>query len=83
MLAHVVINYDLKAEVEGVRPRDSASGVSITPFNSTAKVQFQKRTDFYASAEKTERRPVVCYGTIQFSKRLAAEVRRLCRYKHV
>ncbi|KAJ7876913.1 cytochrome P450 [Mycena olivaceomarginata] len=45
MLAHVVINYDLKAEVEGVRPRDSVFGVSITP-NSTAKVQFQKRTDF-------------------------------------
>ncbi|KAJ7745609.1 cytochrome P450 [Mycena olivaceomarginata] len=45
MLAHVVINYDLKAEVEGVRPRDSVFGLSITP-NSTAKVQFQKRTDF-------------------------------------
>ncbi|KAF7346950.1 hypothetical protein MVEN_01447400 [Mycena venus] len=44
MLAHVVINYDLKAEVEGVRPPDNIFGLGISP-NPSAKVRFRKRTD--------------------------------------
>ncbi|KAF8209559.1 cytochrome P450, partial [Mycena galopus ATCC 62051] len=44
MLAHVVINYDLKAEVEGVRPPDNSFGLTIAP-NASAKVRFRKRTD--------------------------------------
>jgi hypothetical protein len=44
MLAHVVMNYDLKAEIEGVRPADAVSGLAISP-NATAKVQFRKRID--------------------------------------
>ncbi|KAF8149663.1 cytochrome P450 [Mycena galopus ATCC 62051] len=37
MLAHVVMNYDLKAEIEGMRPPDAVSGLAISP-NATAKV---------------------------------------------
>ncbi|KAF8209541.1 cytochrome P450 [Mycena galopus ATCC 62051] len=44
MLAHVVINHDLKAEVEGVRPPNNIFGLSIAP-NASAKVRFRKRTD--------------------------------------
>ncbi|KAJ7022191.1 cytochrome P450 [Mycena alexandri] len=36
MLAHLVLNYDIKAEVEGVRPPDAVFGVRITP-NPTGK----------------------------------------------
>ncbi|KAJ7237053.1 cytochrome P450 [Mycena haematopus] len=42
MLAHLVINYDIKAEVEGVRPPDITTGTTITP-NPTGKVYFRKR----------------------------------------
>ncbi|KAJ6600446.1 cytochrome P450 [Mycena vulgaris] len=44
MLAHMVINYDLNAEVEGVRPPDNIFGLAIVP-NASAKVRFRKRTD--------------------------------------
>ncbi|KAJ7041790.1 cytochrome P450 [Mycena alexandri] len=44
MLAHLVLNYDIKAEVEGVRPPDAVFGVRITP-NPTGKVCFRKRMD--------------------------------------
>ncbi|KAJ7237055.1 cytochrome P450 [Mycena haematopus] len=42
MLAHLVINYDIKAEVEGVRPPDIIFGTTISP-NPTGKVYFRKR----------------------------------------
>ncbi|KAJ6483217.1 cytochrome P450 [Mycena sanguinolenta] len=42
MLAHIVINYDIKAEVEGVRPPDMVFGTITSP-NPTAKVYFRKR----------------------------------------
>ncbi|KAJ7192114.1 cytochrome P450 [Mycena pura] len=41
MLAHVVINYELKAEVEGVRPQDNTFGITIAP-NASARVAFRK-----------------------------------------
>ncbi|KAJ7888872.1 cytochrome P450 [Mycena olivaceomarginata] len=44
MLAHVVMNYDVAAEVEGVRPPDTCFNMSVTP-NATAKVRFRKRAD--------------------------------------
>ncbi|KAJ7860750.1 cytochrome P450 [Mycena leptocephala] len=43
MLAHMVINYDLKAEVEGVRPPDDIFGLAFAP-NARAKVWFRKRS---------------------------------------
>ncbi|KAJ7119729.1 cytochrome P450 [Mycena epipterygia] len=42
MLAHLVVTYDVKAEVEGVRPADS-NFATITSPNGTAKVYFRKR----------------------------------------
>ncbi|KAJ7101571.1 cytochrome P450 [Mycena belliarum] len=42
MLAHTVMNYDIKAEVEGVRPPNKVYGSVITP-NATGKVLFRKR----------------------------------------
>jgi hypothetical protein len=42
MLAHLVINYDVKAEVEGVRPPDPVFKISIGP-SPTGKVFFRKR----------------------------------------
>jgi cytochrome P450 len=42
MLAHLVINYDVKAEVEGVRPPDMVFGTTISP-NTEARVCFRKR----------------------------------------
>ncbi|KAJ7878423.1 cytochrome P450 [Mycena leptocephala] len=42
MLAHLVINYDVKAEVEGVRPPDMNFGTVTTP-SATGKVLFRKR----------------------------------------
>ncbi|KAJ7767236.1 cytochrome P450 [Mycena metata] len=44
MLAHLVVNYDIKAEVEGVRPPDAVFGDRIAP-NPTGKVCFRKRMD--------------------------------------
>lgn len=44
MLAHLVINYDIKAEVEGGRPPDDVFGLAITP-NGSAHMQLRKRTD--------------------------------------
>ncbi|KAJ7777005.1 cytochrome P450 [Mycena metata] len=44
MLAHLVLNYDVKAEVEGVRPPDVLFGLSISP-NPAGKVSFRKRTN--------------------------------------
>jgi hypothetical protein len=38
----VVINYDVKAEVEGVRPPDDVFGTRISP-NPVGRVQFRKR----------------------------------------
>ncbi|KAJ7645874.1 cytochrome P450 [Mycena polygramma] len=42
MMAHLVINYDVKAEVDGERPPDVVFGTRITP-NATGKVYFRKR----------------------------------------
>ncbi|KAJ6568980.1 cytochrome P450 [Mycena capillaripes] len=42
MMAHLVINYDVKAEVEGVRPPDTVFGTRISP-NASGKVYFRKR----------------------------------------
>lgn len=42
IMAHVVLTYDVKAEVEGVRPPDNVFGTRISP-NATGKVQFRKR----------------------------------------
>jgi hypothetical protein len=41
-MAHIVLTYDVKAEVEGVRPPDNVFGTRITP-NATGRVQFRKR----------------------------------------
>jgi len=42
MMAHLVMDYDVKAEVEGVRPADDVFGTRIAP-NPTGKVQIRKR----------------------------------------
>ncbi|KAJ7839328.1 cytochrome P450 [Mycena olivaceomarginata] len=42
IMAHIVLTYDVKAEVEGVRPPDNVFGTRITP-NTTGRVQFRKR----------------------------------------
>ncbi|KAJ6469684.1 cytochrome P450 [Mycena vulgaris] len=42
MLAHLVLNYDIKAEVEGVRPLDNNFGTITTP-SATGRVCFRKR----------------------------------------
>ncbi|KAJ7509510.1 cytochrome P450, partial [Mycena galericulata] len=42
MLAHLVMNYDVRTEVEGVRPPDDVFGVVVVP-NRKAKVWFRKR----------------------------------------
>ncbi|KAJ7933062.1 cytochrome P450 [Mycena leptocephala] len=42
MLAHLVLEYDVKAEVEGVRPPDDVFGMRITP-SARGKVCFRKR----------------------------------------
>ncbi|KAJ7744396.1 cytochrome P450 [Mycena metata] len=45
MFAHLMLNYDIKAEVDGVRPPDSvAAGFRIAP-SPTGKVCFRKRMD--------------------------------------
>ncbi|KAJ7789553.1 cytochrome P450, partial [Mycena olivaceomarginata] len=42
MMAHLVINYDVQAEVEDVRPANKAFDPTITP-SATGKVRFRKR----------------------------------------
>ena len=42
MMAYVVMNFDVKAEVEGVRPENVYRGMRPGP-NPTAKVMFRKR----------------------------------------
>jgi cytochrome P450 len=42
MLAHLLLNYDVKAEVDGVRPKNVNIGPSQMP-NPTAKVLFRQR----------------------------------------
>jgi hypothetical protein len=42
MLAHILINYDVKAETEGVRPPDEWLGVSTFP-NRQGKIFIRKR----------------------------------------
>ncbi|KAJ7772406.1 cytochrome P450 [Mycena metata] len=44
MLAHLVVNYDIKAEVEGVRPPDAMVSLRITP-SPSGKLCFRKRMD--------------------------------------
>lgn len=44
MLAHIVLNYDVKAEVEGVRPPNLGFGAQELP-NRDAKVLFRKRRE--------------------------------------
>jgi hypothetical protein len=41
-LAHLVLNYDVKLENEGVRPADMWVDGSLVP-NQTAEVMFRKR----------------------------------------
>lgn len=42
MLAHIVLNYDVRTEIEGVRPASLVVGAQLLP-NSTANVLFRKR----------------------------------------
>ncbi|KAF7359800.1 hypothetical protein MVEN_00705200 [Mycena venus] len=42
MLAHLIVNYDIRVEVDGVRPPDDIFGPVVMP-NCTAKVWFRKR----------------------------------------
>ncbi|KAK7007990.1 cytochrome P450 [Favolaschia claudopus] len=42
MMAHLVINYDVEAEVKGVRPPDRVFGTRISP-NEAGKVRIRKR----------------------------------------
>ena len=42
MMAYVVMKYDVKAEVEGVRPENVFKGTRFIP-DPTAKVLFKKR----------------------------------------
>ena len=44
MMAHVVTNYDVKFENEGVRPPNVWSALVVVPA-PTAKVLFRKRKD--------------------------------------
>ncbi|KAJ7066321.1 cytochrome P450 [Mycena amicta] len=44
MLAHLVLEYDIKAEVEGYRPTDEVFGIRASP-NSKGKVFLRKRQD--------------------------------------
>jgi cytochrome P450 len=42
MMAHVLLNYDIRSEVEGVRPANLHLGQTTLP-NPSAKVLFRKR----------------------------------------
>lgn len=42
MMAHVIVNYDVKFEKEGVRPENVYTGLSIQP-DPDARVLFRKR----------------------------------------
>lgn len=42
MLAHIIVNYDVKAENEGVRPPEYLFGAVRTP-NPRAKIQVRRR----------------------------------------
>lgn len=42
MLAHLVLNYDMKLEKEGVRPPNFEIALAVVP-NLTAKVLFRRR----------------------------------------
>jgi hypothetical protein len=42
MMAHLLLHYDVRAEVEGVRPKNMHMGETIFP-NTDAKVMFRKR----------------------------------------
>ncbi|KAF7367730.1 hypothetical protein MSAN_00836900 [Mycena sanguinolenta] len=42
MMAHLVLNYDVKPEVEGIRPADIVFGQNFFP-NPTGRVRFRKR----------------------------------------
>lgn len=42
MLAHLIMNYDIRAEVDGVRPPDEVFGAVVIP-NRKAKVWFRTR----------------------------------------
>ncbi|EJD07466.1 cytochrome P450 [Fomitiporia mediterranea MF3/22] len=44
MMAYLILNYDVKAEVEGVRPENVYHRARLSP-NPKAKVLFKKRTD--------------------------------------
>jgi hypothetical protein len=46
MLAHVVLNYDVKLENEGVRPANTWFANSCVP-NPKAEVMFRKRESLY------------------------------------
>lgn len=45
MLAHIVINYDIKLEEEGVRPPNKWFGLTLIP-DPTAKLLFRKRQEY-------------------------------------
>jgi hypothetical protein len=42
MLAHLILNYDMKAEVDGVRPPNQSFGLVISP-NPKGRVSLRKR----------------------------------------
>lgn len=44
MLSHLIVNYDIQTEIEGVRPANRYIGAQQLP-HSTAKVLFRKRKD--------------------------------------
>lgn len=44
MMAHLVLNYDVKFEEEGVRPPNQWFGLTFVP-DPTANVLFRKRCD--------------------------------------
>lgn len=50
MLAHVVLNYDVKMENEGVRPADNKFGAEVVP-NPTAQVMFRRRKGLAAELQ--------------------------------
>lgn len=42
MLCHLLLNYDVKTEVDGVRPKDTLIATERIP-SMTAKILFRKR----------------------------------------
>jgi hypothetical protein len=52
MLAHIVLNYDIRAETEGVRPPDLCFGLLRMP-SSKGKIWIRKRQAVAEQGEKS------------------------------